>query len=70
VRGKNGSSSFHKPGEVFVINTALPNGKDLEVTATVKSVGENGAPGRVSMGMSFTNTPAWVKERLGFFLMP
>jgi CRP-like cAMP-binding protein len=70
VNTKNGSKSFHKPGEVFVINTALPNGKDLEVMATVKSVGENGAPGSVSMGMSFTNTPAWVKERLGFFLMP
>ena len=69
VSAKNGSRSFYKPGEVFVINTALPNGKNLEVTATVTSISENGAPGRLSMGMCFTNTPAWVKERLGFFLM-
>lgn len=69
VSTKNGCHSFYKPGEAFVINTVLPNGKNLEVTATVKSVGENGTPGRLSMGMCFTDTPVWVKERLGFFMM-
>ncbi|MGD9034425.1 MAG: cyclic nucleotide-binding domain-containing protein [Desulfobacteraceae bacterium] len=69
VSSKNGGNSFYKTGEVFIINTALPNGKELEVTATVTSVGQNGAPGRLSMGMCFTNIPAWAKERLGFFLM-
>jgi CRP-like cAMP-binding protein len=69
VSSKNGGNSFHKPGDFFTIKTALPNGKDLEVTAKVTSVGENGNPGRLSMGMHFTNAPAWVKERLGFFLM-
>jgi CRP-like cAMP-binding protein len=69
VSSKNGGNSFYKLGEVFIISTALPNGKDLEVRATVAVVGENGAPGRLSMGMCFTNTPTWVKERLGFFLM-
>ncbi|MGD8227494.1 MAG: cyclic nucleotide-binding domain-containing protein [Desulfobacteraceae bacterium] len=69
VTAKNGGKSYYKPGEVFIINTALPNGKELEVMATVAAVGENGAPGRLSLGMCFTNTPTWVKERLGFFLM-
>jgi CRP/FNR family cyclic AMP-dependent transcriptional regulator len=69
VSAKNGCDSLYKPGEIFIINTALPNGKELEVTATVAVVGENGAPGRLSMGMCFANTPTWVKERLGFFLM-
>jgi CRP-like cAMP-binding protein len=69
VNSKNGSKSFYKPGEVFIINTALPNGKELEVTATVTSISENGVPGRLSMGMCFMSTPTWVKERLGFFLM-
>ena len=69
VSRNNGGNSFHKPGELFIIKTALPNGKDLELTATVASVGKNGPPGILSMGMCFTNTPAWVKERLGFFMM-
>ena len=69
VSTKNGGNPFHNPGEVFIINTALPNGKNLELAATVASVGENGSPGTLSMGMRFTNTPAWVKERLGFFMM-
>jgi CRP-like cAMP-binding protein len=69
VSTKNGGNSFHKPDDVFIIKTALPNGKNLELTAAVTSVGENGNPGRLFMGMRFTNTPAWVKERLGFFLM-
>ena len=69
VSTKNGGNSFYKPGEAFIINTALPNGKEVEVTAKVTSVGQNGAPGKLSMGMCFTNTPTWVKERLGFFLM-
>ena len=69
VSAQNGGNSFYKLGEVFIINTALPNGKELELTATVAVVGENGAPGRLSMGMCFKSTPTWVKERLGFFLM-
>ena len=69
VSSKNGGNSFYKTGEVFIVNTALPNGKALEMMAKVTSVGQNGAPGRLSMGMCFTNIPAWVKERLGFFLM-
>jgi CRP/FNR family cyclic AMP-dependent transcriptional regulator len=69
VSTRNGGNSFYKLGKVFIINTALPNGKELEVSATIAVVGENGSPGRLSVGMCFTNTPIWVKERLGFFLM-
>ena len=57
VSTKNGGNSFYKPGEEFIVSTALPNGKNLELAATVASVGENGPPGRLSMGMRFTNTP-------------
>jgi len=70
VSARNGRHSFHKPGEVFVINSVLPNGRDFELTAKVTSVNESSVPGRFSMGMMFTDKPAWVKQRLGLYLLP
>ena len=69
LSAKNGNSSVHKPGGVFQIMTVLPNGKDLDLTAKVTYVSKDIVPGKLFMGMSFTYTPDWVKERLGFFLM-
>jgi len=70
VSAKNGSISYHKPGEVFVISTVLPNGKDLDLKAKVTSVSNNDVPGKLFLGMCFSNMPAWVRKRLGFFLLP
>ena len=59
-----------KEGDVFMINTILPNGKDIEFRARILSVKKGSAPGKLFWGMSFTDLTDIATREIGFFLMP
>jgi CRP-like cAMP-binding protein len=67
---KNESATTHDVGDTFHIDTVLPNGQDLNVTAEIVSVTKR--PGGVRFGMKFKELPDYygTKKTLGFFLMP
>ncbi len=60
----------YKTGDVFMINTVLPNGKDIEFRAKILSIKKGGAPGKLFWGMSFIDLSDITTRELGFFLMP
>jgi hypothetical protein len=70
VSAKNESVTSHEVGQSFHINTVLPNGRDLSLTAKIVSVKKT--RDRVRLGMQFINLPAYqeAKKTLWFFLMP
>lgn len=70
VSAKNESVISHEIGESFHIDTVLPNGRDLSLTAKIVSVKKT--RDRVRLGMQFINLPAYqeAKKTLWFFLMP
>lgn len=60
----------YKVQDEFIINTVLPNGKDLELRAEILSIKKSGAPGKLFLGMCFTDLTDIATRELGFFLMP
>jgi len=70
VNATNRLNFSHQPGDEFFISTVLPNRKELDVTAKIVSIKSARTPGRLSMGMSFTDMTDEARKRLGFFLMP
>lgn len=67
---KNESVISHGAGESFHIDTVLPNGQDLSVTAEIVSVAKNRA--MIRLGMRFRQLDDYreTKKVLGFFLLP
>jgi CRP-like cAMP-binding protein len=70
VSAINASNHSHELDDVFGITTILPNGKEINVVAKVRSVNKDLAPGKISMGMFFMKISDWVRKDLGFFLLP
>jgi len=70
IRMQNTKEFSHVEGDSFVISTALPNGKNLELKARIVSLTTTGTPGRVFTGMSVTELSDDARKLLGFFLMP
>lgn len=70
VGAKNALKFPHELGDEFHISTALPNGKELDVTAKIINVRRDDKPGMLLMGMSFTNMSEEAKKTVGFFLLP
>jgi hypothetical protein len=70
VSAKNESVTSHEFGQSFHIDTVLPNGRDLSLTAKIVSVKKT--RGKVRLGMQFQNLPEYqeAKKTLWFFLMP
>ena len=70
VSTKNESVIAHEPGECFHIDTVLPNGRDLSLTAEIVSVKKTHS--KVRLGMKFKNLPDYqeAKKTLWFFLLP
>ncbi len=70
VSVKNESVTSHEVGESFHIDSALPNGKDLSLTAQIVSVKKSRA--MIRLGMQFKELPDYqeAKKALGFFLLP
>jgi len=67
---KNEAATPHKEGDSFHIDTVLPNGQDLNVTAEIVSVKKK--RGKIRLGMKFRELPDYygTRKTLGFFLMP
>ncbi len=70
VSAKNALNYSHENGDIFIINTVLPNDKELELTAVVVSVNKDETSEKLSMGMCFTDMTDEARKTLGFFLMP
>jgi hypothetical protein len=70
VSAKNESVTSHEFGQSFHIDTVLPNGRDLSLTAKIVSVKKT--LDRVRLGMKFQNLPDYqeAKKTLWFFLLP
>jgi hypothetical protein len=70
VSVKNESVIAHGVGESFHIDTVLPNGRDLTLTAQIVSVKKTQS--KLRLGMQFKNLPDYqeAKKTLWFFLMP
>jgi CRP-like cAMP-binding protein len=54
----------------LVINTTLPNGKEISFTAQIISINEGQSTGKLLLGVSFTELSARASKDLGFFLLP
>jgi len=70
IMAKNAADFSHSEGDVFVLNTVLPNGKPLELEAKIIAINKGEAPGTFLLGMSITEMSAGATKMLGFFLMP
>jgi hypothetical protein len=70
VSAKNALNYSHESGDIFIINTVLPNDKELELTAVVVSVNKDETSEKLSTGMCFTDMTDEARKTLGFFLMP
>ena len=67
---QNTTSFSHIAGDMFVVTTVLPNGKSVELEATIVSLTKSDTHGMLFLGMSITELSAGAKQLLGFFLMP
>jgi len=54
----------------LVINTTLPNKKEISVTAQIISINEGKSPGTLLLGVSFMELSPRASKDLGFFLLP
>ena len=70
VHAKELKTSPYEVGDQLIINTTLPNGKDLTVVAKLVSINEGKIPGAQFWGASFTELTEHVSKILHFFLMP
>ncbi len=70
VIAKNLIDFSHEQGDEFLINTILPTGKGLDLTARIVSSKKDQNYGKFSLGMSFSDITADARKHLGFFLMP
>ena len=60
----------HKMGQLLHIDTVLPNGQDLNVTAEIVNVVKK--PGKIRLGMKFGDLPEYygARKAIGFFMLP
>jgi len=70
VMRRNTIDVSHETGDIFIINTVLPNKKDVELEAEVVSVQQSQMPDDLEVSMLITDISAGSKKSLGFFLMP
>jgi CRP-like cAMP-binding protein len=65
---KNESVIPHEIGEVFQVETVLPNAKELKLICTLVRSSKEGA-GK-SLGLTYGELPDETRKTLGFFLLP
>jgi CRP-like cAMP-binding protein len=70
VPSSNPSYAVHEVGKSFRIETALPNGQSLKLTAKIVNV--NKQEGRLRLGMQFHDLPDYdgTRKTLWFFMLP
>ena len=70
VARRNTADVVHATGDIFVINTVLPNKKAVALEAEVVAVQKGERPHELEVNMMITDIGAGSKKSLGFFLMP
>jgi len=70
IMAQNTTSFSHMDGDSFVVNTVLPNDKNVELEAKIVALKKSETLGKLRMGMSVTALSAGARTLLGFFLMP
>ena len=70
IMAKNTTNFSHIAGDLFVVDTVLPNGKDLELETKIVTLTKGESSGRLVLRMSITELSVGAKKLLGFFLMP
>ena len=70
VSSRNTKVFPHERGEEVRLHLVLPDGKEIEGRAKIVSIRRDKTPGRVFLGLNFTDMTYESKKRLGFFLMP
>jgi len=65
---RNESAIPHEIGEVFQVETILPNAKELKLVCTL--VRSSKGRGYISLGMMYLELSDDAKRILGFFLLP
>ena len=66
----NASLASHQEGKSFRIETVLPNGQPLKLTAKIVNVNQQG--GKLRLGMQFHDLPDYdgTRKTLWFFMLP
>ncbi len=70
IMRRNTIDISHEKGDFFVINTVLPNKKEIELEAEVVTVQKVDNSEDWEMSMLIADISAGAKKSLGFFLMP
>ncbi len=70
VTKRNTIDISHEEGDIFVVQTVLPNNKDVVLEARVVSARQSETPDNLRINMLITDISAGTKKTLGFFLMP
>lgn len=65
---RNEGAIPHEIGEVFEVETVLPNAKELKLTCAL--VRSSKGRGFISLGMTYVDLPDDARKILGFFLLP
>jgi PilZ domain len=65
---RNEGVTPHEIGEVFQVETILPNGKELKLPCTL--VRSSKGRGYISLGMTYLELSDDERKILGFFLLP
>ena len=60
----------HDPGGKFIVNSILPNGREIDFQAKLTVINKDKTPGKLFLGMHFIDMSDGVRKKLGFFLMP
>lgn len=69
IRRINASDFDHKPGDEFVANTILPNGKKVKFRLRVANANKKDEDWAISLGMQFIKIDEESLRNLGFFLL-
>ncbi len=70
VKPNTGQVFSYKPGDKLLVNTTLPNGKNIDFSAEIVSIKIGESEGALVIGVSFTDLTGSSAKDLGFFLMP
>ncbi len=70
VAASNALKFSHNPGNKFKISFQLPSGNTISVVAIIRSVKDSKTPGRLFLGLEFTEISTDANKHLKFFMMP
>jgi CRP-like cAMP-binding protein len=69
IRAKNTLTFTHEPGDRLRVEVVLPNEKKLDFVGKIESARKATKPGKILIGMTFTELSEDARKILGFFMM-